>query len=200
MVKLKLVASKKAISPIISIILLLMVTVAISAGAYTWFKINEQRIQVATETQVAAVQTSMAVNLRIIELNSSRTGVIVQNMGPVDLINASASIVVNGAVVNVSTISVPAGGFGMVPIGDNAVDENNMVEVNLRGPDFGSATKTFTVTDNYLIEILNITCSPCTLGSPGYCTVTVDGINYCSRNVSGTCTYINHTNSSTDCT
>jgi flagellin-like protein len=193
MVRIKFVAEKRAISPIISIILLLMMTVAVAAGAYTWFMVNQQKIQATTETQVAAMQSGMAVNLRIIELNSTRTGVIVQNMGPIALVNASASIVVNGAVVNVTTISIPAGGFGMVPIGENAVDANNRVDINLRGPDFGSAQKTFTITDNYQIEILNVTCSPCTLGSPGYCTVTIDAITYCSNNT-GSCTYASQTN------
>lgn len=198
MFSIKRPATKRAISPIISVILLLMITVAISAGAYTWFKINEQRIQVTTETQVAAVQTSMATSLRILELNSTRTGVIVQNLGSVDVTNAS--IVVNGKVVNATGILIPAGGFGIVPIGDNAVDDNNQVAVSLMGVQFGSAIRTFTVSDNYMIEILNATCSPCTLGTPGYCTVTIDSVNYCSRNVSGTCTYIGSTNTTTDCT
>lgn len=200
MVKIRFIVAKRAITPIISVTLLLMMTVALAAGAFTWFKINEQRIQVATETQVAAVQTSMAVNLRIIELNSTRTGVIVQNMGTVDLDNATASIVVNGVVVNATSISIPAGGFSMVMIGDNAADDNNRVDVTIRGPKFGSAQKTFIVTDNYDIEILNVTCSPCTLGSPGYCTVEIDSVNYCSKDVSGTCTYIGHTNTTIDCT
>jgi len=198
MVKIKFIAGKRAISPIISIVLLLMMTVAVAAGAYTWFKINEQRIQSTTETQVAAIQSSMATNLRILELNSTRTGVIVQNIGPTDI--TSASVVVNGILVNVSEVSIPAGGIGVIPIGDNAVSDDNRVAISLMGPQFGSATKTFTITDNYQIEILNVTCSPCSLGSPGYCTVEIDSTNYCSRNVSGTCTYIGHTNSSTDCT
>lgn len=199
MVKVKLVASKKAISPIISIILLLMMTVAVAAGAYTWFQINQQRIQATAETQVASVQTSMGANLRIIELNSTRTGVIVQNLGATDVTNAS--VVVNGQAVNVTgSILVPAGGFGVIPIGDNPVDANNQVDIALVGIQFGSAKKLFRITDNYEIEILNATCSPCTLGSPGYCTVEIDSINYCSRNVTGTCTYIGHTNTTTDCT
>jgi len=201
MVKIKFMVAKRAISPIISMVLLLMMTVALAAGAYTWFKVNEQRIQVTTETQVAAVQTSMASNLRIIDLNSTRTGVLVQNLGPTDV--TSASVVVNGNVVNVTSILIPAGGIGTIPIGNDSVDANNKVDISLIGPQFGSAKRIFTVTDNYLIEILNATCSPCTLGyptGPGYCTVTIDSVNYCSRNVTGTCTYIGSTNSTTDCT
>ena len=197
---LKRFAEKKGITPVISVIILVLMVVAISAATYTWFMVAEHKIMASSETQVATVQKSMAQKLMIVGLNSTRTGVIVQNLGDEEI--TSANVIVNGQIVNVTGILIPAGSYATVPIGNESVapQDDNTIEVSLVGLDFGSATKIFLIAETYDIEILNVTCSPCTLGTGNYCTVTIDGINYCSHDVSGTCVYVGHTNDTNDCT
>ncbi len=188
----KKLCGQRGITPIISIVLLLSMVVVISAAAYTWFAVNQQRIMTTSETQVATVQTSLAGNLRILALNSTRTGVVVQNLGNTNI--TSVNVIVNGETVIISAISIPAGGLAVVPIENASVRDDNTIEVSLVGPQFGTARKIFVIAENYEIEILNVTCSPCTLGTPGYCIVTIDMVTYCSNWTGSECVYASQTN------
>lgn len=61
----QIMQNKKAITPIISVILLLMMTIAIAGLAYSWLQKMQTSIEVSTENRTAELLGSLQMDLKI---------------------------------------------------------------------------------------------------------------------------------------
>ena len=176
-IKKRIKKEKKGITPIISVVLLLMFTVVIAMTMYSWYTVVLSKpTEQLVETRVAQVTTSMVAGVQAISLNSTKNGVIIRNRGTNPI--TTVSVEVNGAwrILNYD-ITIAPGEMAVVPLNYSAEgEESTTVKVLAVDSEGGAATVTETFVETgiwYNVTITNATCSPCP------CNVTIDGTKYC---------------------
>lgn len=192
--------NKRAVSVMISVILMVAMLVAIAAVANLWIGRMQQNIQAQGSIQVASITKSMAVNVRIISLNSTKDGLIIQNLGANNL--TTMTVWVNGLLTEINlalTDQIPPGSFGLIPLNTSAAGQST-VEVKVLAVDSEStastAMNTFFFNEAYQVEMENATCSPCNQAPVG-CNVTIVDI-YAPYNGTVFCT-VNQSANPLDC-
>lgn len=186
--------NKRAVSVLISVILMVAMLVAIAAVANLWIGRMQTNIQDQASTQVASVTTSMMPNVRILSLNSTKDGLIIENRGENNI--TTVTVLVNGEVTAMNlnlTDKIPPRSFGLIPLNSSAAGEPE-VDIQLLATDSQSTTytalKTFFFNEAYNVLVENTTCYPCNQ-APAGCNVTIVDINqpyngtaFCSVNQS----------------
>jgi flagellin-like protein len=89
---------KKGITPIISIVLLVMITIAMVGFAWVWFSRVGQGAMNRTQTQIEQQQQSMQKTIRIDNINAASSVVYVRNTGTLDIAGSELTIYVGGVI------------------------------------------------------------------------------------------------------
>jgi len=192
--------NKRAVSVMISVILMVAMLVAIAAVANLWIGRMQQNIQTQASTQVASITRSMGVNVRILSLNSTKDGLIIENLGTNNL--TTVTVWVNGVLTEINlplADQIPSRSLGVIPLNTSAVGQS-VVEIKVLALDTEStastAMNTFFFNEAYEVEMENVTCSPCNQAPVG-CNVTIVDI-YAPYNGTVFCT-VNQSADPLDC-
>jgi flagellin-like protein len=94
--------NKKGITPVISVVLLLMITIALIAFAFVWFVKIWGVASTTTETNVGNTATQMSKAIRIdnVYVGNITTTITVSNVGSEDILSTELSTFVDGQPVN----------------------------------------------------------------------------------------------------
>jgi len=193
-------SNKRAVSVLMSLLLLVGMLAAIAGLTMVWVGRMQSGIQAQASTQVASVTKSMGVNVRILSLNSTKDGLIIENMGDNNL--TTVTVWVNGILTAINlplTSQIPPKSIGTIPINTSAVGQPT-VDVKLLALDSqataSTALNTFFFNEAYQVQMENATCYPCSQAPVG-CNVTIVDI-YAPYNGTVFCT-VNQSASPMDC-
>jgi|GEM_PF-2137882 len=166
--------NKKGITPIISVILLLMMTIAIAGLAYTWLQRMQGNIEGTAEETTNVLIGNMNVDLRLDgysfqcennTINENSTIIFyVRNRGSSDAHNIQ--LYINSQVVLNATGWEVDGTIDTLSAGELDIDTMNVTEINCSDYE-GQSTKIELIADEdtYTTNI-RLTCNPGTTCSP----------------------------------
>ncbi len=192
--------NKRAVSVLISLLLLVGMLAAIAGLTMMWVGRMQSSIQTQAGTQVASITKSIGVNVRILSLNSTKDGLIIENMGDNNI--TTVTVWVNGLLTAINlnlSDQIPPKSFGIIPINASAVGQST-VAVRILALDSqataSTALNTFFFNEAYQVQMENATCSPCNQAPVG-CNVTIVDI-YAPYNGAVFCT-VNQSADPLDC-
>lgn len=192
--------NKRAVSVLISLLLLVGMLVAIAGLTMMWIGRMQSSIQTQAGTQVASITKSIGANVRILSLNSTKDGLIIENMGNNNI--TTVTVWVNGLLTAINlnlSDQIPPKSFGIIPLNASAVGQST-VAVRILALDSqataSTALNTFFFNEAYQVQMENATCSPCNQAPVG-CNVTIVDI-YMPYNGAVFCT-VNQSANPLDC-
>ena len=185
-------SNKRAINAGIPMIMLFLILIATTGIAYTWMKRMQETAQVQAGVQVAYITKSMAANVRIISINATKDGLVIENLGDTNI--TTVTIWLNGVLTEINLDlenQISPNAYGLIPLNASAAGQEK-VEIKLLAVDSESTAfttqRTFNFREAYEVDIQNVTCLPCNQVPVG-CNVTIvdlyapyNGTVYCTVN------------------
>ncbi len=175
-------------------VLLVLMLVATLGITYTWMKRMQETAQVQSGVQIAYVTKSMAANVRIISINTTKDGIVIENLGDNNITTVTLWLndVLTGINLDLENQVAP-NSYGLIPLNASAAGQET-VEIKILAVDSESTAfttqKTFNFREAYEVDIQNVTCLPCNQAPVG-CNVTIvdlyapyNGTVYCTVNQS----------------